>query len=201
MNSFVTGATHVACGDSTRARRFCRSCNGGKSLRIVATRYFFPLLSLKNGFLDNFSAVGLLFGDFSRQLETSSSSSLQYLFFKSLDKVGEGSCTDLDKILSAFMSEFGALPVHNSMMVIPNDQISAFASYSFLSIISGAIQQGVPTKLFLLEIPLATRSFEASNNDEETLNSSATILKLRSKRITHLQSQRSRRLHHLRRGG
>ena len=54
------------------------------------------------------------------------------------------------------MSEFGGSPLANSMAVMPNDQMSALASYADCLMTSGAIQKGVPTKVLLLLVVLVS---------------------------------------------
>ena len=126
----------------------------------------------------------LLAGFFSRHEATKSSRGLPYECFPpSRFNAGDGSSMSLARIFSGEKYEFGALPNVSSRAVIPSDQISAFESYGFRSIISGAIQQGVPTKLLrVAAIPFLAISFSdffvvaSRKRDEETPKSARSTV-------------------------
>lgn len=57
-----------------------------------------------------------------------------------------------NKTFIGWMFEFGGCPTANSIAVMPRDQMSALKSYPVCWITSGAIQNGVPTKVFFFVI-------------------------------------------------
>src|SRR3989442_926492 len=104
-----------------------------------------------NGNLRSSLAVGRFSGFLLRHASTNSLNSLEYL---DVDNVGGGFLGIKNKTFIGCIVEFGGSPSANSIAVIPKDQISAFASYADCFMTSGAIQNGVPTKVFLLEVVL-----------------------------------------------
>jgi len=115
------------------------SCRSISSVRYVV---FFALRTKRC--LSSSLADGLRFGSFRRHCWTKSLNS----GLKLPSSTGGGFFGIKKRTFMGWMSEYGGSPNASSSAVIPRDQISALWSYPDCLITSGAIQKGVPTKVF-----------------------------------------------------
>lgn len=146
--------------------RSWRSARGGRPARSVPTRYRLGCLAVrKKGSARSRSAVGRAVGSLQRHIATTSANAREYLYLPPVRSSVGGS---LFKILASTRAggsrECGARPCASSSAVIPRLQMSADESYCFWLITSGAIQHGVPTKLFRL--PNSGGGAEGEGEDE-----------------------------------
>ena len=136
-----------------RRLRSWRSASGGRPARSVRTRCRCGRAGVarKNGSASSCAALGRALGSLHRHSAMTSVNAREYRCTPPVRSSVGGSLFRIFASARAGGSrECGARPCANSSAVIPRLQMSAEESYCFWLITSGAIQHGVPTKLFRL---------------------------------------------------